>query len=128
MIKYLLDTHAILWIAENSPRLSEKAKDVIINPDTIKYVSVASAWEVAIKLSIGKLKLHEGLSEFYQIIHSNRVSMLPIEESYLEELVNLPFIHKDPFDRLLVATALTESMTILTADENIHKYNVNWLW
>jgi len=128
MMKYLLDTHTLLWVTENSDKLTDTVISIITDPDAIKYISIASAWEVAIKSSTGKLQLHGGLSEFFRMIHTNNANILPINQQYLEKLANLPFIHKDPFDRLLIATALAEDMSILTADENIHKYNVSWIW
>jgi len=128
MRKYLLDTHVVLWIAENSPKLSVVAKKVVIGHSNEKYVSIVSAWEVSIKLGTDKLRLDGGLPEFFRIVDLNGFEVLPIERRYLGRLAELPQIHKDPFDRLLVAMALSEGMTILTTDENIHKYDVNCVW
>ena len=127
-MKYLLDTHVVLWVAENSPFLSERAKDVILDKSTEIYVSVVSAWEVAIKLGTSKLRLDGGLSEFFRMIDDNGFITLPVERDYLLQLQNLPDFHKDPFDRLIVATAVIENMTLITADENIHRYSTPWLW
>jgi len=127
MKKYLLDTHVVLWIAENSPKISQEARQVL-RKDDLKYVSIASAWEVAIKISKGNFDLTGGLAEFYKIIDYNALEILPVKREYLSRLTDMPFIHKDPFDRLIVAASIVEEMTIITADENIHKYSVPWVW
>ena len=127
MKKYLLDTHVVLWIAENSPKISQRARQVLCEDD-LKYVSIASAWEVAIKISKGTLDLIGGLAEFYNIIDYNEFEILPVKKEYLPRLTDMPFIHKDPFDRLLISTALCDDLTIITADENIQRYDVNWVW
>ena len=127
-MKYLLDTHVVLWAAENSPMLSNKAKTAILDVKTEKYVSIVSAWEVAIKLGSGKLHLEGGLLEFFRIIDDNGFHELSVEREYLELISSLPDHHKDPFDRMLVATVLAEDMTLITADENIHRYGAPCLW
>ena len=127
-MKYLLDTHVILWVAENSSLLSEKAKAAILDKSTEIYVSIVSAWEVAIKLGTSKLSLDGGLSEFFRIIDDNGFVTLPIERAYLLQLRNLSYFYKDPFDRLIMATAAIEGMILITADENIQKYSTPWLW
>ena len=129
MKRYLLDTHIILWIAENpSSFFPNDTTNALKDAQAMKFVSIVSAWEVAIKLATKKLRLDGGLTEFYRIVDANKFTMLPIRKEYLDIIVDLPQAHKDPFDRLLVATAIEEDMTIITADENIHKYNVNWIW
>jgi PIN domain nuclease of toxin-antitoxin system len=127
-MKYLLDTHVILWVAENSPLLSDKARNAVLNVTAEKYVSIASAWEVAIKLGTKKLHLIGGLPEFYRMIDDNGFFMLSVEREYLRQIPILPDYHKDPFDRLLLATSIVEKMTLITADVNIHKYNASLLW
>ena len=124
----LLDTHIILWLAGDKGRLSAKVKQALCDENNVRYVSIVSAWEVAIKLRAQKLWFNGGLSEFYRVIDHNDFYETGVTREYLSLLEELQDIHKDPFDRLLVATALVENFTIVTADENIHKYNVNWLW
>jgi len=128
MTKYLLDTHVVMWVAENSPLLSNKVKEAILNIDTEKYVSIVSAWEVAIKLGTKKLDLIGGLPEFFKMIDDNGFLMVSIEREYLLQMANLPDYHKDPFDRMIMTTAISEGMTLITVDENIHKYNLSLLW
>ena len=126
-MKFLFDTHAILWAGENSPLLSERAKKAFLSQTAEKYVSIASAWEVAIKLGTQKLSLEGGLSEFFRMIDDNGLIMLGVEREYLDRLHELPLWHKDPFDRLIISTANTENLTLVTVDENIQKYDVSWL-
>ena len=127
-MKYLLDTHVILWLAVNSPLLTDRVKAAILDEHTEKYVSIVSAWEAAIKLGTKKLHLEGGLPEFFRIIDDNGFITLSIEREYLRLIPRLPDYHKDPFDRLLVATAITEGMTLITVDENIHRYEAVCLW
>ena len=127
-MKYLLDTHVVLWVAENSPLLSDTAKAAILNVQAEKYVSIVSAWEAAIKLGTHKLHLDGGLSEFFRMIDDNGFSTLSLEREYLRQIPHLPDYHKDPFDRLLIATSMVENMTLITADDNIHRYNMLSLW
>ena len=127
-MKYLLDTHVILWLATNSPLLSETVKRAILDNNNEKHVSIVSAWEVAIKLGTQKLQLDGGLAEFFRMIDVNGFLLLGIEREYVQYVQSLPFFHKDPFDRLLIATANVENLTLISIDDNIQKYDVNWLW
>ena len=128
MTKYLLDTHVLLWSAENSPLLSAAAKGAVTDKDSEKYVSLVSAWEVTIKLGTGKLRFTGGLPGFLRMIEEKGFYILTLEQEYFLQIPSLPDYHKDPFDRMLIATAIAENMTLVTADENIHKYNVSWVW
>ena len=121
-MKFLLDTHIVLWLAENSPKLSDEAKSIILNESNEKYVSIASCWEVSIKLSLGKLELSGGTSEFFRIIRENGFGLLQVVEEYLVILEALPFHHRDPFDRMLAATAITDGLTLLTDDSQLQAY------
>ena len=125
---YLLDTHTVLWLAENASQLSDTAKQAIFDTDKKKYVSIASAWEVAIKCSLGKLEIEGGTNEFFRILDENGFILLPVEREYVECVQSLPFIHRDPFDRMIIASALSERLCLVTADESIHAYNVPYIW
>jgi len=127
-MKYLLDTHVVLWAAENSPLLTAKVKTAILDERAEKYVSIVSVWEVAIKLGTKKLYLDGGLPEFFRMIDDNGFITLSVEREYLRLIPSLPDNHKDPFDRLLVATAIAEDMTLITIDKNIHRYEAVCLW
>ena len=124
-MKVLLDTHAVLWWVNEHEKLSNEAKSILLGDTNILYLSIVSAWEIAIKTSLGKLTDFEGgVKEFLTVVTDMPVHILPVEPYYIETVERLPFIHRDPFDRMIVATAIAEHMTILTSDENIHKYDV----
>ena len=121
-MKYLLDTHIVLWLAINSPKLTEKHKKILLDDSNIKYVSFASCWEVAIKVSLNKLDLQGGVNEFFRIIEENGFELLQVTKDYLGTVEKLPFYHRDPFDRMLVATAISDGLTLVTADARIKEY------
>jgi len=121
-MKYLLDTHIILWLAENSPKLSDTAKAIILDDANDIYVSIASCWEVSIKLSINRLDLAGGTAEFFRMIRENGFGVLNTSEEHLVVLETLPFHHRDPFDRLLVATAIADSLILLSDDAQLVAY------
>ena len=127
-MKYLLDTHTAIWALEDKSKLSDSAKAIIDDVSIPLYVSIASAWEIAIKVSIGKLTFTGGSVSFLEKMIHNGVELLNIEKSHLEYLERLPFIHRDPFDRLIVAAAKTDSLAIVTSDDNIQKYDVQCVW
>jgi PIN domain nuclease of toxin-antitoxin system len=127
-MNYLLDTHVILWLADNSTKLTQSMKTIIIDQNANKYVSVVSAWEVEIKRAIKKLTIEGGIYEFFNIIDENGFELISVEKEYVKQLAKLPLQHHDPFDRMLIATALVENMTILTVDKNIHQYGVSCIY
>jgi len=126
-MKYLLDTHAIIWcIDKQVSKLSPKAREIILNPRNTIYISVASLWEIAIKSNLGKLDL--SVDFLLNELEQSEFGLLQIKNSYLRGLETLPQIHKDPFDRLIISTAQAEGATLLTADENIQEYDIKWAW
>ena len=127
-MKYLLDTHVAKWALDDTAKLSETAKKIICDTSLHLYVSIASAWEVAIKVSRGKLDCIGGSEAFLSAAKINNIIKMDIENDYLKIVEQLPFIHHDPFDRLIISNALSENMTIITIDENIQKYDVSWIW
>jgi len=124
-MKFLLDTHVILWFL-NGEKLSPNTTELIINGEN--YISVVSLWEIAIKMNIGKFHFDGGFYVFNDLVKNNGFNILQIKDEYMERLFLLPFIHRDPFDRLIIATAIVENLTIITADENIQKYGAPWIW
>ena len=128
MTRYLLDTHTAIWFFDGDGSLSETARKIILNTSNIKYLSIASAWELAIKIGIGKLDFNGKATGFIRLAENNGIIIVPIKPTHLTTLETLPMIHRDPFDRLLIATALTEQMTLITTDENIQKYEVSQIW
>jgi PIN domain nuclease of toxin-antitoxin system len=128
-MKLLLDTHTALWWVNEHEKLSSEAKAMLLNETCLLYISIVSAWEISIKVSLGKLlEFPGGVRVFLAQVADMPVCLLPILPRHIEMVENLPFIHRDPLDRLLVATAKVEGMTILTADANIHKYDVPSVW
>jgi PIN domain nuclease of toxin-antitoxin system len=122
---FLLDTHIAMCFFNGDDALSQTAKNAILNLSNRKYISVVSAWELAIKIGLGKLDFDGKTAGFVRLADENGFMILPIETTHLNVYDSLPMIHRDPFDRLLVATALAEKMTIITADEDIAKYQVS---
>jgi len=128
MTRYLIDTHTALWFFDGDAKLSKTANDIIFDFSNPIYMSIASAWEVAIKLSIGKLDIVNNTADFLRDAETNKIIILPIAPASLTVLETLPMIHRDPFDRIIIATALAEEMTLITDDENIAKYEVLQIW
>ena len=127
-MRYLLDTHVALWLFEGNEKLSQHARSIIFDTDNEIYVSIISAWEVAIKVSIDKLDFEGGSEAFLAAIEANNIDLLGIHGKYVKVVEGLPFIHRDPFDRIIIASALVDGFTIITDDDNIKKYNVLWTW
>ena len=125
---YLLDTHAVIWYLEDSFDLPVKIKDIIDDSKNKVCICAVSLWEIVIKVSLNKLVLHSPLDEALTSIKNGEFDILQIEETHLKELSKLPFLHKDPFDRLIISTALCEDLTIITVDDNIHRYGASWIW
>ena len=125
---YLLDTCAFIWYLEGSSRLSEMAR-AIIDTEGDVYLSLTSLWEIAIKKTIKKLELSKTTAELQALCESGGIHLLPIDAKYFDTIQHLPLIHGDPFDRLIIATAKEEGLTILTDDEKIRLYSeVETVW
>jgi PIN domain nuclease of toxin-antitoxin system len=124
-LKILLDTHIFLWAINESERLSAQAAEAIRNPANEALVSIASAWEIAIKVSIGKFAMPSPLAPYLQgQLARHNLRVLPIEFSHLQVLEKLPLHHRDPFDRLLVAQAIDEDATLITVDAQLRRYKL----
>lgn len=119
----------MLWFLEDSDELSNKARQILKNGENELYWSAASYWEITVKLSLGKLKLGK---EWHSLLERekkvNRILDLPIYQKHCEPHGNLPWHHRDPFDRLLICQAISESLIILTKDATIKKYKVKTAW
>jgi PIN domain nuclease of toxin-antitoxin system len=118
---YLLDTHALLWWLADDPLLGHTAREIIGEGTQRIFVSAASTWEIAIKKRLGKLAAPGNIS---QIIDEERFTGLDISLSHGEQAGALPLIHRDPFDRILVAQAIAEGLVVITADRFIPEYDV----
>ena len=128
-MKYLLDTHTFIWFITAHRSLSPKARDTIRDRSNEIFFSAASAWEICIKSQLGKVKLKENPEYFImQQLAENRFQSLPIKISHSVYTLNLPGIHKDPFDRMLIAQSNVERLPLISADKIIRKYDVSVVW
>ena len=128
-MKVLLDTHALLWLIEGDQRLPLSLRTLLEQTSTQKYVSNISFWELSIKKSLGKLQTRQSPSTMFKQIQMTDTILLDICSHYLTQLEILPFHHRDPFDRLLIATAMVEGLTLISADRHFLTYEgLNLLW
>lgn len=125
-MKYLLDTHSILWYAQGSEALSQKALSLMENEDC--FYSVASLWEIALKQKLNKLDNSFSVIEIDELCKNAGFIPIQINACQIEKIKTLDFIHRDPFDRLLIAIAQTENLSIITRDTIIPKYDVKTEW
>jgi PIN domain nuclease of toxin-antitoxin system len=121
-MNYLIDTHILLWYIVGDKRIDSGVQGIIESKRNTVYLSNASLWEITIKVSIGKLKLTGSLSELKEFLLVKGFKILEFDFEDLETLLQLPFHHQDPFDRLIVAQSLTKKMEIITDDLNVKKY------
>ena len=118
----------LLWSIQDEENLSDTARQIILDMSSRKYVSMASLWEIAIKNRIGKLTIDAGITSIFNEINNNGYGLLGIDQECIEVYNTLPLIHRDPFDGMIVATAILEQLTIVTVDDNIRQYNASWIW
>jgi PIN domain nuclease of toxin-antitoxin system len=117
----LLDTHVLLWWLSDDQRLGERARGLIADPENTVYLSAVVLWEIRIKEAIGKLDLP---ADFRTAVDSQGFTELPLTLDHTDALAELPLHHGDPFDRMLIAQARSEDLTVLTADHSFRKYEV----
>jgi len=124
-LRVLIDTHVLLWFLAGDSRLSPQARAAVESAETLKFFSIASLWEIAIKLSLGRLELPTPHGAFLREMLANLdIDLLPIAPEHVEGVAAMPFHHRDPFDRLLVAQCMREGLTIVTQDPQFAKYGV----
>ena len=128
MMRILLDTHILLWFIEGNERLSQKIKSIIEDLDNDRFTSVVSLWEIVLKTNLGKLELKKSLEEFIESLADNDIQIIGLETHHLKDLVGLPFHHRDPFDRTLIAQAISENMTLISIDDKFKAYPVDIIW
>lgn len=125
----LLDTHTFLWFWWDDPRLSETARQAISDANNRKLISTAGCWEIAIKVSLKKLDLGAPYRGFiHQHMVRNNFELLSIADEHLATVVELPFHHRDPFDRMMVAQSISEQMAIVSADPQFDLYGIRRIW
>jgi PIN domain nuclease of toxin-antitoxin system len=128
-VKLLPDTHAFLWFIEGSERLSATARQLVEESANQPLLSAASIWEMAIKLSLGRLQLGRPFEDLIpEQMRMNGIQLLGIELEHVMPVTTLPFHHRDPFDRLIVAQAMTEQVPIVSADPAFDVYPIERLW
>ena len=127
-MKYLLDTHVLLWHYDDFGVLPQRILEIIENPENELYVSSVSIWEIAIKKSLNKLEIDLTIDELYELLNSGPINLINIENKHLNVCSSLSFIHRDPFDRYLISTAISENLTLITHDKDIQKYDIDWIW
>ena len=124
-MRILLDTHALLWLLGDDPRLSDPARNVILDPMNEVFASIASFWEMAVKIRVGKLASLD-VAQIMTAVATEGIELLEIRPTHIGALQQLPFYpdHRDPFDHLLVAQAISEGMIFMSEDRNVHRYAV----
>jgi len=122
-MKLLLDTHLLLWAATSPERLSAEARALIESPENELFFSAASLWEIAIKRSLGRADFQVDTRLLRRGLLDNGYSELPIDSMHAVEIESLPAIHKDPFDRMLVAQAIVEGISLITSDNLVAQYS-----
>ncbi len=129
-MRLLLDTHTFLWFIGGNPKLSGHARQLIENTENERLISIASLWEMSIKTSIGKLRLNLTFPEMIsEHIDDNAMKLLHIKPEHLDIVRSLPFYHKDPFDRLIIAQSQSENIPVLSRDEAFDDYdNTQRIW
>ncbi len=128
MHKYLLDTHTFIWFIEGSRNLSKAARQSIEADNVVNLVSIASLWEIAIKISLNKLELKKPFKEIKRQLSENDFEILPVTFEDTFTVSTLPFHHRDPFDRILVAQAITNGLEIISKDELFSPYGLKVIW
>ncbi len=124
----LIDTHTFLWFVNDDPQLSPTAAGLLESDNTV-LLSIASVWEIAIKVSIGKLALPQPFDQFIpEQLTLNNITILPIDIAACHQVIHLPLHHRDPFDRILIAQALSRGLPIVCSDTTFDAYPVRRLW
>ena len=124
MAKLLLDTQVLLWFLSGDSRLTEKQRETIIDPSNSLFMSIASFWEATVKMSVGKLSNKGGVKALYKSTNTMGIAIDPISIEALYALEGLSQIHRDPFDRIIIATAVAGENTVITGDERIKQYSI----
>jgi PIN domain nuclease of toxin-antitoxin system len=128
-MRLLLDSHAFLWFCAGDSNLSKTARTAIENSNNQKFIGHGTAWEIAIKLTLGKLKLNVPYEDLFPgALDTNGFTMLDADVRHYRELILLPMLHRDPFDRLLVAQAKVEQMSLVSRDLSLAAYGIPIIW
>ena len=127
-MNYLLDTHTLIWFLNGDKSLSIKARKAIESFDANNFVSIASLWEIAIKLSLDRLSIKVPFSKLSNELDKNNFQLLPITFNDTVILTSLPFNHRDPFDRILISQSIANDFTLISKDKEFSSYKIKLLW
>ena len=127
-MKLLIDTQSFIWFTEDDIKMPKKIKDIMNDNNNELLLSIAGLWEITIKTSIGKLNMKKNIHELIKNISNDGFKILPIEPSHLLELSKLNFIHRDPFDRIIIAQSLSENIPVISSDSIFKEYPVQVFW
>lgn len=128
-MRLLIDTHALIWFCEGNTALSAPARTAMEDDANERFISEATPWEMAIKLALGKLRLQSDFAVIFpDVLNANGYLMLPSSFEHYRTLISLPRHHGDPFDRLILAQAQAEGLTIVSGDPQLHAYGAPLLW
>jgi PIN domain nuclease of toxin-antitoxin system len=127
-VRYLLDTHTLLWVARDSSDLPQAVGEAIVDSSNDVFVSAASFWEIAIKASLGNLPLSGTIAALQSRTEAMDIGTLPLAAQYLDVVRGLPFHHRDPFDRIIIATAIEEGLTLVSVDHEFAPYPIKQWW
>jgi PIN domain nuclease of toxin-antitoxin system len=125
--QFLLDTHTFIWLTEDSLNLPDDLREMTDTADLV-YVSIASLWEISIKLKLGKLSLQQSYESIGTTVANSDIFLLPITFEDTAQLLNLPLHHNDPFDRILIAQAINHSLVIISTDKKFDAYPIQRVW
>lgn len=128
-MRFLIDTNTFLWYIEANPKLSQAARQEISDLQNTPVLSIASPWELALKASVGKFNLTRTFSDLVESkVLGNGIELLAVTADHLDTLSTLPLHHRDPFDRLIIAQAMTETMPIMSIDKAFDAYPISRIW
>ena len=127
-MQLLLDTHTFIWFINGDNQLPEKVKDSITDSENECFLSIASIWEIAIKMSLGKLELQSEFDKITYFLLDNDIEILPIKFEHLQTLLKLEYYHRDPFDRIIISQGIADNLTVLSRDEVFDKYPIELIW
>jgi len=128
-MEYILDTHILLCIVDDNPKLSKNVKSIYLNPSNDMYISLASIWELVIKISLQKLIIEDSITNFIKKhIRGNNITILDITLNHIIGLENLPYYHRDPFNRLIISQSILEKIPIISNDKSFDKYPIKRVW
>ena len=127
-MRYLVDTQSFIWFVEDDPKLPASVDVLMEQADTQLIISIASLWEMTIKMSIGKLALSGDIATMLNRVTDNGFTIMPIEPKHLITLSTLDFMHRDPFDRIIISQSISEGIPLISSDDVFSQYPVEWVW